>query len=88
VEVAAKYEGYIRRMLDEVARFRTLERRVIPESLDYRRVPGLSTEVRERLGAVRPASLGQASRIPGMTPAAVSILAVWCHRLSGSTELV
>jgi tRNA uridine 5-carboxymethylaminomethyl modification enzyme len=82
VEVAAKYEGYIRRMLDEVARFRKLERRVIPDSLDYGRMPGLSTELRERLGAVRPASLGQASRIPGMTPAGLSILAVWCHRLA------
>ena len=86
VEVAAKYEGYIRRMLDEVARFRKLERRVIPDSLDYGRMPGLSTELRERLGAVRPASLGQASRIPGMTPAAVSILAVWCHRLAAEVS--
>jgi len=86
VEVAAKYEGYIRRMLDEVARFRKLERRVIPDSLDYGRMPGLSTELRERLGAVRPASLGQAARIPGMTPAAVSILAVWCHRLAAEVS--
>jgi len=43
-------------------------------------VPGLSTEIRERLAEVRPRSLGQASRIPGVTPAAISILAVWCHR--------
>jgi tRNA uridine 5-carboxymethylaminomethyl modification enzyme len=84
VEVSAKYEGYIRRMHDEVARFRKLERRAIPASLDYGAVPGLSAELRERLGAVRPASLGQASRIPGMTPAAMSILAVWCRRVGGS----
>jgi tRNA uridine 5-carboxymethylaminomethyl modification enzyme len=80
VEVSAKYEGYIRRMLDDVARFRRLEQRLIPDGLDYRAVPGLSTEIRERLAEVRPRSLGQASRIPGVTPAAISILMVWCHR--------
>ena len=80
VEVAAKYEGYIRRMLDDVARFKRLEARGIPDGLDYGAVPGLSTEIRERLAQVRPRSLGQASRIPGVTPAAISILTVWCHR--------
>jgi tRNA uridine 5-carboxymethylaminomethyl modification enzyme len=80
VEVSAKYEGYIRRMLSDVARFKRLEQRLIPDGLDYRTVPGLSTEIRERLTEVRPRSLGQASRIPGVTPAAISILTVWCHR--------
>jgi tRNA uridine 5-carboxymethylaminomethyl modification enzyme len=84
IEVAAKYDGYIRRMLDEVARFRRLEARAIPPGLDYHAVPGLSTEIRERLASVRPRSLGQASRIPGVTPAAVSILAVWCHRAASA----
>jgi tRNA uridine 5-carboxymethylaminomethyl modification enzyme len=81
VEVAAKYDGYIRRMRDEVARWKRLEARLIPPGLDYRTVPGLSTEIRERLLQARPRSLGQASRVPGVTPAAISILAVWCHRL-------
>jgi tRNA uridine 5-carboxymethylaminomethyl modification enzyme len=80
VEVAAKYEGYIRRMLDEVQAFKRREQELIPDELDYATVPGLSTEIRERLTAVRPRSLGQASRIPGVTPAAISILTVWCHR--------
>jgi tRNA uridine 5-carboxymethylaminomethyl modification enzyme len=80
VEVSSKYGGYVRRMLDEVERFKRQEQHLIPETLDYAAVPGLSTEIRERLGAVRPRSLGQASRIPGITPAAISILAVWCHR--------
>ncbi|MGH7334771.1 MAG: FAD-dependent oxidoreductase, partial [Candidatus Rokuibacteriota bacterium] len=80
VEVCTKYEGYIRRMLDEVARFRKTEHRLIPDGLDYAVVPGLSTEIRERLAEIRPRSLGQASRIPGVTPAALSILAVWCQR--------
>jgi tRNA uridine 5-carboxymethylaminomethyl modification enzyme len=78
--VAAKYDGYVRRMRAEVERFRKLEERAIPPALDYRAVPGLSTEIRERLSAVRPRSLGQASRVPGVTPAAISVLAVWCHR--------
>ncbi len=80
VEVCTKYDGYIRRMLDEVARFKKTEQRLIPDGLNYAVVPGLSTEIRERLTEVRPRSLGQASRIPGVTPAALSILAVWCHR--------
>ena len=80
VEVSSKYGGYVRRMLDEVARFKKLEGRLIPDALDYAAVPGLSAEIRERLAAMRPRSLGQASRIPGVTPAAISILAVWCHR--------
>jgi tRNA uridine 5-carboxymethylaminomethyl modification enzyme len=82
VEIAARYDGYVRRMLGDVARFKAEEGRRIPEALDYATVPGLSTEIRERLAAVRPRSLGQASRIPGVTPAALSILAVWCHRLA------
>jgi tRNA uridine 5-carboxymethylaminomethyl modification enzyme len=82
VEVSAKYDGYIRRMLDDIARFKEMEERLIPAELDYAVVPGLSTEIRERLLHLRPRSLGQASRIPGVTPAAVSILAVWCHRLT------
>jgi tRNA uridine 5-carboxymethylaminomethyl modification enzyme len=80
VEVSSKYGGYVRRMLEDVARFKKQEQRLIPDALDYATVPGLSTEIRERLTAIRPRSLGQASRIPGVTPAAISILAVWCHR--------
>jgi tRNA uridine 5-carboxymethylaminomethyl modification enzyme len=85
VEVVAKYDGYIRRMLGEVARFKRSEERAIPPELDFGSVPGLSTEIRERLLSVRPRSLGQASRIPGVTPAAVSILTVWCHRAQASS---
>jgi tRNA uridine 5-carboxymethylaminomethyl modification enzyme len=53
----------------------------IPDALDYAVVPGLSAEIRQRLAEVRPRSLGQASRVPGVTPAAVSILSVWCRRV-------
>jgi tRNA uridine 5-carboxymethylaminomethyl modification enzyme len=76
-EVQARYEGYIRRQEAEVARFREAERRRIPEGIDYAAIPGLSHEVRQRLAEVRPGSVGQASRIAGVTPAAITILMVW-----------
>ncbi len=77
VEVQARYEGYISRAEVEAARFRELEGRRLPKEADYATIPGLSIEVRQKLAAARPASLGQAARIAGVTPAAVSILAVW-----------
>ncbi|MBM4440683.1 MAG: tRNA uridine-5-carboxymethylaminomethyl(34) synthesis enzyme MnmG [Candidatus Rokubacteria bacterium] len=82
IEIAAKYDGYIRRMRAEIARFKSGESVRLPETLDYATVPGLSTEVRERLAHVRPRSLGQASRVPGVTPAAISILSVWSKALN------
>jgi tRNA uridine 5-carboxymethylaminomethyl modification enzyme len=77
VEVQARYEGYISRAELEAARFREQEGRRLPPETDYGTIPGLSMEVRQKLAAVRPASLGQAARVAGVTPAAVSILAVW-----------
>ena len=82
IEIAVKYDGYIRRMRQEIARFKASEAAAIPEILDYATVPGLSTEARQRLAEVRPRSLGQAARVPGITPAAISVLAVWAHRLN------
>lgn len=81
VEVQVKYQGYIERQLQEVDKFKRLEARRIPENLDYRSIPGLSNEVRERLLTIRPTSIGQASRISGVTPAALSILLVYLERL-------
>jgi tRNA uridine 5-carboxymethylaminomethyl modification enzyme len=77
VEVQAKYEGYIRRERELVERFRSQEKAALPEDLDYASVPGLSHEVRQKLERHRPASLGQASRISGVTPPAVAILSVY-----------
>jgi tRNA uridine 5-carboxymethylaminomethyl modification enzyme len=82
VEVQAAYAGYIERAEDEIARARTQEDAVLPADLDYARLAGLSTEVRQALGAVRPRTVGQAARIPGVTPAAVSILLVHLRRHS------
>ncbi len=76
VEVDVKYDGYVKRQSEAVERFRHLEDARIPQWVDFSAVPGLSTEVRERLSAGRPISLGQAARMPGVTPAAVSLLAI------------
>jgi tRNA uridine 5-carboxymethylaminomethyl modification enzyme len=76
LETEVKYEGYVRRQNDAVERSRRLEDTAIPGCLDFCAVPGLSTEVRERLANTRPRTLGQASRMPGITPAAVALLAV------------
>src|SRR5271163_4832696 len=76
LETEVKYEGYVRRQADAVERFARLEDTTIPDWVDFKGVMGLSTEVCERLSAVRPRSLGQAARMPGITPAAISILAV------------
>jgi len=75
IEVTVKYEGYLRRQEAEAERLKRLEGVRLPEDLDYRGVGALSNEVREKLATARPLSLGQAARISGVTPAAVSILA-------------
>ncbi|MGB7307206.1 MAG: tRNA uridine-5-carboxymethylaminomethyl(34) synthesis enzyme MnmG [Burkholderiaceae bacterium] len=80
LETDAKYAGYIERQRDEVARQAANEDFVMPDDIDYSRVPGLSTEVRQRLGLTRPATLGQASRVSGVTPAAVSLLLVYLKK--------
>jgi tRNA uridine 5-carboxymethylaminomethyl modification enzyme len=76
LETAIKYEGYLDRQAEEARRFRDLEETPLPATLDYAQIPGLSREATEKLGKLRPRSIGQASRIPGITPAAVSILLV------------
>lgn len=80
LETEAKYAGYIRRQKEQVERFKRLEGLVIPEGFDYDAVKGLSTEVHEKLKMVAPRTLGQAGRIPGVTPAAIAILAVLLRR--------
>jgi tRNA uridine 5-carboxymethylaminomethyl modification enzyme len=76
LEVAAKYAGYIERQEEEIARHRRHEETRLPPDLDYARVAGLSNEVRQKLAQIRPGTVGQAARVPGVTPAAVSILLV------------
>jgi len=76
VEISAKYQGYIDRQQDEVARQATQENTVLPEDLDFAGVRGLSKEVQQKLGQHRPQTIGQASRIQGVTPAAISLLLI------------
>jgi tRNA uridine 5-carboxymethylaminomethyl modification enzyme len=82
VETTVKYEGYLKQEQARAERARREERRHIPSDFPFSRVPGLSREVVHRLSQVRPETLGQASRIPGMTPAAVAVLGVFLGRLS------
>ena len=80
VEIEIKYEGYIKRQLQQIVTFKKLETRRIPSTFNYDAVGGFSREVLEKLKRVRPASIGQASRIAGVTPAAVSLLMVALER--------
>lgn len=81
VQIEAKYSGYLDRQREEIARAQRNEDTTIPDGFDYAAVPGLSAEVRQKLQHVRPQTLGQAQRIPGMTPAAVSLLLVHLARV-------
>jgi tRNA uridine 5-carboxymethylaminomethyl modification enzyme len=87
IEVRARYDGYIRRQQQEIERQRRQETATLPEDLDYRRVRGLSHEVRQKLAEARPATLGQAARLPGVTPAAVSLLMVHLKRRGAENEV-
>ena len=80
VEVQAKYQGYIERQREEIARHEHLENLKLPQDLDYASLRGLSVEVRQKLDRHRPETLGQASRISGVTPAAISVLLVYLKR--------
>ncbi|HEY6019584.1 MAG TPA: tRNA uridine-5-carboxymethylaminomethyl(34) synthesis enzyme MnmG [Candidatus Paceibacterota bacterium] len=80
VEIQAKYQGYIERQREEIARQESYESTVLPSNMDYRNVPGLSIEVQQKLNQFQPETLGQAGRISGITPAAISLLLVHLKR--------
>ena len=82
IEWDVKYEGYIKRQLADVAKFKKLERRKISELIDYSEIRGLSREANEKLSKIRPISIGQASRIPGISSCDISILLVYLEKLS------
>ena len=81
IQLQIKFKGYIDRQKEQVARFKKMESVLLPEDLDYRSLSGLSNEVVEKLTSIQPLSLGQASRISGVTPAAISVLQVHLRRL-------
>ena len=81
VEVMIKYEGYIKKQIEQVQRAGTLEEKPLSTSLDYASVHGLSTEARQKLAAIRPVSIGQASRISGVSPADISLLLIYVEQM-------
>jgi tRNA uridine 5-carboxymethylaminomethyl modification enzyme len=86
VELQVKYSGYIKRQLQQVSRFKKLETKPIPIAFNYDGTLGFSREVCEKLKKVRPASIGQASRISGVTPAAISLLLVALEKYKGESD--
>ncbi len=82
VEIEVKYEGYIKRQLQEAKKLKDMEKVRIPDNFDFRQVHGLSNELKEKLSTIRPATLGQASRVQGITPAAMTALMVTLRALS------
>jgi tRNA uridine 5-carboxymethylaminomethyl modification enzyme len=88
VEIALKYAGYISRQEEDVQKFKTMEDKQIPPWLDYATVPSLRKEARQKLDKIRPQTLGQASRISGVTPADISLLIVWMKRGPASASTV
>ena len=80
VEITARYDGYIKKQREQIARMERLESRRIPEGIDYGAIASLRLEAAEKLAAVRPRSIGQASRISGVSPADISVLLVWLER--------
>ena len=86
VEISIKYDGYIKRQHEQIERFHKLESKVIPSSFQYAGVTGFSNEVAEKLSRVKPATVGQASRISGVTPAAISLLIVALERFQRSAK--
>jgi tRNA uridine 5-carboxymethylaminomethyl modification enzyme len=87
VETTVKYAGYLKQEASRAARIRRDERRPIPSTFPFAKVPGLSREVVQRLSQVRPETLGQASRVPGVTPAAVAVLGAFLGRLAPDTPV-
>lgn len=86
IEIQAKYDGYIRRERQQIEQYERLDRMYIPSNFDYESATGLSREGREKLSRIRPLSIGQASRIPGITPADISLLMVLVSRSAGAQK--
>ena len=82
VSVAIKYEGYIKRQMIQVEQFKKLENRKLPDDIDYNAIHGLRIEARQKLSSIRPASVGQASRISGVSPSDISVLLIYLEQLN------
>ena len=86
VEIEIKYEGYIERQIRQVEQFKKMEKRRIPENLNYDDVPSLRIEARQKLKVFHPVSIGQASRISGVSPADVSVLMIYLEQFNRRRE--
>ena len=80
IEIQLKYQGYIDRQQSEIEKLKRQENTVLPADFNYREMQGLSNELKQKLEAVRPENIGRAARIPGMTPAAVSLLLIYLKK--------
>ncbi len=87
VEIQVKYDGYVSRQESEISKLQKLERKKLPLDVDFEKIRGLSNEAKERLSIVRPVTIGQASRVAGVTPADVSVLIIWLDARSRTTPL-
>ena len=83
--IQARYEGYLERQEEQVKRFEKNEQMVIPDQFEYQNLSGLSNEIKEKLKNIRPGTLGQASRISGVTPAAITILQIHIKKMNKNT---
>ena len=84
VNILVKYDGYITRQLKQVGDFKKLEKRRLPESFDYSTISGLRKEAQQKLNIVQPVSIGQASRISGVSPADISVLLIYLEQLKNN----
>ncbi|KHF35006.1 tRNA uridine 5-carboxymethylaminomethyl modification enzyme MnmG [Paenibacillus sp. P1XP2] len=85
VEIQIKYAGYIEKQLIHVERLKKMDKKKIPETIDYNEIEGIAIEARQKLSSIRPLSIGQASRISGVTPADISILLVYLEHYNRVT---
>lgn len=85
-EIQIKYEGYIKMQLTQVEKFKKLERKLLPEDIDYNQIGGIRLEARQKLNKYKPNSVGQASRISGVSPADISVLLVYLEKEKRKTD--
>ena len=86
MEIEAKYEGYIRRQQAQINEMRRLEGKLLSEKLDYKTITGLRLEAQEKLNKVKPSNVGQASRISGVSPAAISVVLIYLEKESHNND--
>ena len=87
VEIEIKYKGYIKLQQQQVEKFKKLEKKLLPKDIDYSKLKGLRLEARQKLNKIQPESVGQASRISGVSPADISVLLIYLEQRNGKGEV-